>query len=302
MQWIKQGLVFEPPGRLKWIATHAAVPTAYHIQGDLYRLYFTGRDELNRSRTGYIEVNINHPQNPLKWSNEPVLELGDVGTFDETGVMGSWIVSHANVLYFYYIGWNVGVSVPFRNAIGLAMSRDGGRTFTRYSRGPIMDRSIYDPCFVSNSCVLVEDHIWKMWYLSCVRWVSEGTRLKHYYHIKYAESTDGVKWERTGIVCIDFKSKEEYAISRPCVIKDGGVYKMWYSYRGSHYRIGYAESQDGIHWERKDEAAGIDVSESGWDAEMIEYPFVFDHDGQRYMLYNGNGYGKTGFGLAVLQR
>ena len=104
-------------------------------------------------------------------------------------------------------------------------------------------------------------------------------------------------------MCIDFKSKEEYAISRPCVIKEDGIYKMWYSYRGGSdtYRIGYAESADGIHWGRKDEEAGIDVSESGWDSEMIEYPFVLEHKGKKYMLYNGNSYGKTGFGYAILK-
>jgi hypothetical protein len=141
-----------------------------------------------------------------------------------------------------------------------------------------------------------------MWYISGVKWEREGGNPKHYYHIKYAESRDGYEWKRKGLVCIDFKSKEEYAIARPCVIKEKGYYEMWYSYRGENYKMGYAKSKDGLRWERKDEEAGIDVSESGWDSEMIEYPFVFDHKGERYMLYNGNGFGKTGIGLAVLAK
>jgi hypothetical protein len=120
--------------------------------------------------------------------------------------------------------------------------------------------------------------------------------------IKYAESMDGMIWQRTGTIAIDFKSAEEYAISKPCVLKENGRYKMWYSYRGTAYRIGYAESEDGIHWTRMDDQVGIDVSESGWDSDMIEYPHVFDHQGRRYMLYNGNEYGRTGFGLAILIR
>ncbi len=134
----------------------------------------------------------------------------------------------------------------------------------------------------------------------CVGWEIENGKLKHYYHIKYAESKDGINWERRGIVCIDFKSKDEYAIARPCVIKEDGIYRMWYSYRGEGYRMGYAESTDGVVWKRKDEEAGIDVSESGWDSEMIEYAFVFSHKDKKYMLYNGNDYGKTGFGYAML--
>ena len=123
---------------------------------------------------------------------------------------------------------------------------------------------------------------------------------RHSYHIRYAESDDGLHWRRSGRVCIDYQSEEEYAISRPSVLRDGDLYRMWYSYRGSSYRIGYAESDDGVAWVRKDEEAGIDVSPDGWDSEMIEYPCVFDHAGSRYMLYNGNGYGATGIGLAEL--
>jgi hypothetical protein len=78
---------------------------------------------------------------------------------------------------------------------------------------------------------------------------------------------------------------------------------MWYCYAVGHggYRIGYAESDDGINWQRKDDKVGIDVSDEGWDSEMVAYPYVFEHDGEKYMLYNGNGYGETGFGYAVLE-
>jgi hypothetical protein len=123
---------------------------------------------------------------------------------------------------------------------------------------------------------------------------------EHKYHIKYAESRDGINWEREGLVAIDFANDQEYAISRPSVIHDSDRWRMWYSFRGQSYRIGYAESENGRQWKRLDAQVGINVSTAGWDSEMIEYPFVFDHKGQRYLLYNGNGYGKTGFGLAVL--
>jgi predicted GH43/DUF377 family glycosyl hydrolase len=302
MKWIKKGVIFEPPGNIDWIVTHAAVPIAYHLRGDTYRIYFSGRDHLNRAQVGYFEMDINYPGEILCWSDKPVLGVGKLGTFDESGAMGDWIIAQEGNLFLYYTGWNLGVTVPFRNAIGLAVSQDGGRTFIKYSKGPILDRNIHDPCFVSNSCVFVDKKKWRMWYLSCDQWKIESNTTKHYYHIKYAESDDGIHWERDGILCVDFKSEDEYAISRPCVLKNGGKYKMWYSYRGQSYRIGYAESDDGIEWERKDDEAGIDVSESGWDSEMIEYPFVFEHDGERYMLYNGNGYGKTGIGLAVLEK
>jgi hypothetical protein len=300
MRWIKQGLIFEPPTNLGWMVAYAILPVADWLGDDMYRVYFTGRDQSNRSQIGFFEFNITQPYQILNISKHPILMYGELGCFDENGAISSWIVNHQRKKYLYYVGWNVGSSVPFRNAIGLAVGEDDGRTFHKHSKGPILDRGIYDPCFTASSCVLVEENIWKMWYLSCVKWEIEDGKPKHYYHIKYAESDNGIEWTRNGIVCIDFKTVDEYAISRPCVLKEGGIYKMWYSYRGASYRIGYAESHDGVYWERKDEQAGIDVSNSGWDSEMIEYPFVFDHGGQRYMLYNGNGYGKTGIGLALL--
>jgi predicted GH43/DUF377 family glycosyl hydrolase len=298
-QWEKLGLVFEPPGESTWIKTHAAAPIADSLDGDRHRIYFSGRDSLNRSQTGFVEIDLAHPSSIQLTSKEPVLVPGALGAFDDSGTMATWLVSLADKKYLYYIGWTLGVTVPFQNSIGLAVSHDGGRTFA-HSGAPILGRDAHDPYFVASPCVMVEDGIWRMWYVSCVEWESRRSGPRHRYHIKYAESVDGIRWQRNGVVSIDFKSAEEYAISRPSVLKDNGTYKMWYSYRGESYRIGYAESKDGIQWERKDDAVNLTVSDAGWDSEMIEYPFVFDHKCKRYMLYNGNGYGKTGIGLAVL--
>ncbi len=201
--------------------------------------------------------------------------------------------------YLYYVGWNLGVTVPFRNSIGLATS-DHGNEFIRAFSGPIVDRSMSEPHFCATCCVIPGKDLWRMWYQSCTHWSMRKGGVIHHYHIKYAESKDGVHWHRDGLVAIDYANEQEYAISRPSVIYDKDRWKMWFSSRGSSYRIWYAESDDGRSWKRLDSLAGMDVSLTGWDSEMIEYPFVFDHKGQRYMLYNGNGYGKTGFGLAIL--
>lgn len=302
MKWIKKGRIIEPPGRDGWMASHAGLPIAERVNDDVYRIYFHTRDRQNRSRPAYVVTDINRPHEILEMAERPLFDCGPLGSFDESGVMPCWIVNHGDTKYVYYVGWNQAITVRFRIAIGLAISDDGGRTFEKYSSGPLMDRSVHDPCFVGGPCVLVDNGLWRMWYISCVRWVLEANGPEHSFHIKYAQSEDGIHWERDGTVCIDFQSEDEYAIGRPCVLKEDGIYKMWYCYRGQSYQIGYAESADGLQWERKDEEAGIDASESGWDSEMIGYQFVFDHKGERYMLYNGNGYGKTGIGLAVLER
>lgn len=281
--------------------SHAAVPIAESIGGNLFKIYFSSRDEFNRSYTGYTVIDITSPNQILELSSNPVLTPGGLGEFDDSGAMATWLAFHQGKKFLYYIGWNLGVTVPFRNSIGLSINTQGDG-FTRYSNGPIVDRTVHEPHFCASCCVLPGEDFWRMWYLSCTGWRMRDGKPEHKYHIKYAESHDGINWQREGLVTIDFADDQEFAISRPSVIRDNDLFRMWYSFRGQSYRIGYAESADGRQWKRLDTQVGIDVSTTGWDSEMIEYPFVFDHKGERYMLYNGNGYGKTGFGLAVLEK
>ena len=298
-KWIKKGLIFEPPDDLGWMVSHAALPFADKID-DMYKVYFSGRDIKGRARIGYFEIDLDNPYKIIRIDKKQVVCLGPMGSFDDSGLTTSWIVTKNKKKYLYYSGWSLGVSVPFYFYIGLAISKDGGKSFQKVSNAPVLGRSQVDPYLTASPCVLIENNIWRMWYVSGTKWVVGKNTPKHYYHIKYAESLNGTDWERKGVTCIDFKSNDENAIARPCVLKEGDIYKMWYSYRGESYRIGYAESEDGLQWKRKDEDVGIDVSSSGWDSEMICYPHVIEHDGEKYMLYNGNNYGRTGIGLAVL--
>jgi hypothetical protein len=279
---------------------YAAVPIARHLEGDVYRIYFSTRDAQNRSFTHCLTLDITEPGRTIEVGKEPVLSPGEPGYFDDSGAMASCVVPVGEQLYMYYIGWNLTKTVPFRNSIGLAISEDGVH-FRRASEGPVLDRNTYDRCFTASSCVLKEGDLFRMWYLSAFKWTKQGDGWRHHYHIKYAESDDGIIWRPTGRVAIDFKDASEYAISVPRVIREDGIYKMWYSYRGDAYRIGYAESEDGLQWTRLDERVKLDCSPGQWDSDMVCYPFIFDHAGKRYMLYNGNGYGQTGFGLAVLE-
>jgi len=301
MKWKKLGKVFCPDGSVSWMNSHAAVPIAEHIEKNLFRIYFSSRDIKNRSRIGFVVIDITNPKNIINISSSEVLPLGDLGTFDDSGTMATWLTKKDNTRYLYYIGWNLGVTVPFRNSIGLATEKNDGN-FTKYSKGPILDRTVNEPHFCASCCVIPDGDLWRMWYLSCTGWTKKNNVAQHHYHIKYAESNDGINWKREGVIAIDYAEETEFAISRPSVIKEDDCWKIWYSFRGESYRIGYAESEDGKNWERLDHLAGIDVSAKGWDSEMIEYPFVFDHEGQKYMLYNGNGYGETGFGIAILEQ
>ncbi|MFZ5608255.1 MAG: hypothetical protein ACOY99_01445 [Pseudomonadota bacterium] len=297
MAWRKLGRVFAGAEIGDWSVGYAAVPLAVPLDDGHVRVIFSARDPLQRSRPAALVLDMARLE-VVALDEAPLLSLGALGAFDDSGVMPCWQVAHEGRHYLYYIGWNRSVTVPFRNAIGLAVSADGGATYSRAFAGPVIDRSRDEPYFCASCCVLVEAGRWRNWYLSCTGWEGTDGAPRHHYHIKYAESDDGIAWRRDGRVAIDYASVKEYAISRPCVRHGPDGYRMWFSARGEGYRIYEAGSPDGLDWARRQDPV-LDVSGTGWDAEMVCYPFVFDHGGGRYMLYNGNGYGKTGFGLAL---
>jgi hypothetical protein len=309
MRWEKKGLIFQVAGQSEWMSHHACVPVADKIDDSRLRIYFAPRDGQGRSRVTFIEVDADDPSSVLYIHDRPVLDLGELGCFDDSGVMPSSIVDWQGRKFLFYIGWNPGVTVPYRNAIGLAVSDDGGVTFSRVCPGPVVDRNQNEPYFCASPFAMIEGDKWRLWYASSTGFVRVHDKPEPVYQIKYAESRDGIVWERPNITCLEYSFPGE-ANARPCVLKEGNMYRMWYCFRGSvdyrsdkqqSYRIGYAESVDGLRWERMDNRAGIERSAEGWDSEMIEYPFVYRHRGRKYMLYNGNGFGETGIGYAVLE-
>ena len=301
MRWTKKGLVVPAPPPLAWAASHAALPVVQPTAAEGLRLYFSSRDEHGRSHVAAAEVAPAGSLGEVSYKPGPVIVPGRLGTFDDAGVTSASIVEEDERLYQYYSGWSLGVSVPFYFYVGCTVSDDGGLTFQKVSESPLLGRNEVDPFLTASPWVLVENDTWRMWYVSGTGWEVVEGRPRHRYHIKYAESQDGLRWSRTGHVCIDYRDEEEFAIARPCVVRDEGLYRMWYCTRGESYRLGYAESEDGLVWERQDDEAGLEPSAEGWDSEMVAYPCVFDRHGKRYLLYNGNDYGATGLGYAVAE-
>jgi predicted GH43/DUF377 family glycosyl hydrolase len=302
VRWRKRGLVFRPDGQRPWMRSHAAVPLPLALGDGRWRVYFGTRDETNRPRVGFVEFDLAQPEKILRVSEACALGPGPAGAFDDNGVYPGSVVADGASLRMYFAGRHNHDDGTFAMEVGLAVSDDGGVTFTRVEPCPLLARGEHDPCMVSTPCVRREDGLWRLWYLSGLRWERADDAWRSFYHLKYAESDDGIAWRRDGHVAIEL-GPNETNIASPTVLRDPDGYRMWYSYvAGAGYRIGYAESGDGITWTRRDDAAGIDVSPSGWDAEMIGYPHVFRHGEELYMLYSGNGFGRDGFGLAVAER
>jgi hypothetical protein len=302
MRWQKLGLIYRPRGDRWWARTHAYLPTALGIDDRVIRVYCAGLDTERRGRIGYVDLNAEDPRQILDEAEEPVLDIGEPGTFDDSGVSPSCVVTVEDTQYLYYVGWQKCERVPYMLFTGLAVLQGNGK-FARVFPTPVLDRTPEEPFLRSAASVLRDGGVYRAWYVSGLGWREMGGRTLPTYLIRHAESEDGVRWRSAGGACIAPRDEDEFGFGRPWVVKDDGVYRMWYSIRRRSvpYTIGYAESWDGIHWERMDHAVGIAPSESGWDSEMVCFPCVVDAAGQRYLFYNGNRHGLEGFGCAVLE-
>jgi len=302
--WKKKGRVFEPtiPG-----FTHGSHPCITHVRDNLHLVAFTGRDTSRRSHIFLSQALVT--DGSLALIGEPRLALfpGPLGYFDCDGAISVCFVKHRGTCYLYYVGWqNLPEEGMWICDTGRTVVDPENLTLRREYPGPVLGRDKQNPLFAAGTAFLIIDGIWHTWYNSGIRWEKTEQGLRHYYGIHHATSENGVEWICEPHLCIPFADEYEYAFGRPSVIVIDGRYCMWFAHRATKdiasYRMGFASSPDGLKWERNDKLAGIDVSKEGWDSEMICYPYVFEHKGMRYMLYNGNAYGRTGFGFAVLDR
>lgn len=309
MKFEKKGLIYSINKLSEWQYSHCHKPTPLIIDKNTIRVYFGVRDIKSRTRTTFVDIDTKDIDNfYVKYvHNKPVINLGKLGAFDDSGANVSSIVREKNKIYMYYIGWNPSTTVHTRNSIGVVVSKDNGYTFDRLYDGAILDRNKHEPYYTGAVDVIKEDDIWKCYYTSGRGWKLINDKPEICYHIKYATSTNGIDWERNNINCI-LPDNEFEAVARPCVLYDQGIYKMWYSRRqidgfrenkDKNYRLGYAESENGLDWVRMDNEIDFNISDEGWDSMAIAYPYVIKHNNYFIMFYNGNGFGKTGFGYAI---
>ncbi len=298
MPWKRLGVVFVPDGKLSWARSHAALPTPVHVTGDIFRFFYSSRDEEKRSHVGWVDIEVSEAPRILQTGLEPALSPGRDGSFDDSGVGIGCITETEGGFALYYMGWNQGVRSPWRNAVGLARSPTLQAPFERFSPGPILDRSPEDPYTLSYPTVLqCGPQEWRMWYGSNLGAAVGNSDMRH--AIKLARSRDGIRWTRDGATVVGFATDSEYALARPNVVNVGDRLLMCFACRGENYRLGAASSCDGVNWTRLDTTMGLSPSGEGWDSEMTCYPALFWHCGRLWLAYNGNGYGASGFGLAV---
>jgi hypothetical protein len=314
-RWEKLGRIFNPQeikGKY-WLSEFAQAPSVLVFE-KFIRVYFSCRPQPDQngqyvSYSAFVDLNRNDLFEIVNISEAPILSLGEAGTFDEFGTYPTSVIRSGKDVLAYYGGWTRCESVPFNVAIGLAISLDNGDTFSRLGSGPILSYSVDEPFILSGPKVRRFNDHWYLWYIAGSRWIMTGRRPEPVYKIRMATSDDGINWLKLSKDLVESKVEENEAQASPDVFFYEGKYHMFFCYRYSvdfrnkekGYRIGYASSDDLLHWARDDAKVGIDVSQSGWDSEMISYPHVFELDGNVYMLYLGNEVGRFGFGLARLE-
>jgi hypothetical protein len=281
------------------MAGYASYPTPLVLDDRVVRIFFSPRDSENRSSITSLDLNLEgeHFQ-ILTLPQERLLSPGQRGSFDDSGVTVACVIPVGSEIFVYYLGWNLGTTVPFRNFIGLAVGDRNASQLHRLSPAPILDRSAIDPYSLSYPWVLRGPAAWRMWYGSHLAWDETGPGMQHV--IKEASSEDGIHWRRDGKTTVSLAGKGEYAVTRPSVLPDADRGRMWFARRSSRSEVGYAELVGG-EWQRQDNVLRFKGVVDDWESEGVNYPAVFDHGGRRYMLYNGDGYGRTGFGIAILE-
>lgn len=316
MKFKKLGKVFDPSdsfARKNDFVGFAQSPQAL-VFDDFIRIYFSIRKKSDNgkflSHIQFIDVTKNLEQ-IINYSQNEVIKLGMPGTFDEHGIFPFNVVRLDNIIYGYISGWTRRVSVSVDTGIGLSVSHDSGLTFQRIGDGPILSSSLYEPFLVGDPFVQIYDGIFHMWYIFGTEWKQDhnSNAYERVYKIGHCTSLDGINWHKQGKPIIKDNYENECQ-ALPSVIKINDVYHMYFCYRQPFnfrtekemgYRIGYAYSRDLLNWVRDDSKSGIAVSDSGWDSEMMCYPHIFKCDKEVYLLYNGNEFGKYGFGVARLE-
>lgn len=308
MLWQKKGRIFEPQGQTSWMKKYGILPTPYYIEEkNIIRIFFGTSAEDNICKITYLDVNADNPSEILYLHKDPLISEGEEGLFDEHGLNPSQVIKINHQLYLFYIGYQRLTSVPYLLFCSYAQLDDNLSKVIKRKKTPILDRTEDEPFIRSAITIVKNNNKYLFWYVSAYKWEMMNTNIFQNkklpnYHIKFGKTSNFIDFEIYPDPVIYPLNKNEFGFGRPWCIKDNDKYKMWYSLRRRHisYRIGYAESTDGIHWIRKDNEVGIDVSESGWDSEMICYPAVIQVKDKTYMFYNGNNNGATGFGYAEL--
>lgn len=304
MSWVKKGLIFCPNGELDWAFDSFMTPCPWQKDDDTIRLYGGMRDAKGISRIGWIDTDIDNPANIKGVSEEPALNIGSAGMFDDNGViLGDIIEVSESELRMYYVGFQLVEKAKFLAFTGLAISNDGGNSFKRHSVTPVLDRCPKGPFIGAiHSITRLPDGTYRAWLSRGFDWQTIDGQTYPCYDCWTIKSDSGLKFDNHDAHQIIKPTGHEYRIGRPRANQrpDGSwelratsdtITKQYQSYRFI--------SSDGENFIRTDDVELPRGAPGDWDHGMTCYPSHFERsDGTRYLFYNGNDMGRSGVGFA----
>lgn len=304
MKWRKQGKICDSSTfDVYWYRLNTMTPLPYIRQDGILRIYLTMCDEKNRGHVGYVDLDPDKCLKIVNYSKEPALGLGEIGMFDEDGVLPTSLIKEDGKLWLHYSAYQRQVNYPYNIFSGLAVSNDDGNSFTRVKKTPILDRTEGEYFQRSAVEIMKINSGYRIWYSCGSHWLDTSGKSVPKYNIHCMDSNNFFEWNSKSMPAVTFLNDDEYGLTMPQVWYSNGLYRMVYSIRSlsKGYRLGYAESVDGISFNRMDEKMKIDVSTSGFDSEMICFGKILEYAGTTYLFYCGNHYGRGGLGYAVLE-
>jgi len=296
MPWVRCGWTPVPVNRPSWWVSHAAFPTLISAADNKFDLLVSSRDGLQKSSCAHLtlelqgsNLRVNHV------TKEPLLEPGRPGCFDEAGVN----VTHAQLsdgeLTVWYHGWVLKRDGGWLNSIGCARGtlQHG---LKRISSAPVFDRGPEDPTSLGYPFWFNLSIGRTLFYCSYETYGVPSLGQPYSYRVKAATGEELMR----SLSLLPHTGTLE-ARSRPTVVYFGGRYRMFLSVKGTHYHIRGAESCDGTNWSWSSDEWSLHPSGDSGEILEVAYSFVFEHQGQLFMFYNGDSHGETGIGLARWQ-
>jgi hypothetical protein len=302
MIWKKNCLIYKPEREAAWWRSHAMAPAALLYNEQTIRVFMGCWDENGIARIGYIDIQLDEPKTILRVSEQPVLDIGRPGCFDDNGVFPGHVYEHQGIVYLYYTGFQKLDRIPFTNFCGLAISKDGGDTFVRVSEAPVMDRSDEGLFTRAGTSIVVEDGIFRSCYCAGSSWVTVAGKARPVYEVYYTESSNGIDFDRRGRCIVKCDLSVEHGLGRPQLTKIEDSYYVFYTRRLLDYRyhMGVAKSSNLVDWQRMDDllAPIAHGGKGDFDGDMVYFPCVLQCKKKLLLFYSGNGYGRGGFGYA----
>ena len=302
-KWIKRGLIYKAEKVNDWWLSHTMAPAAILYKKNIIRIFLGCWDNEGISRIGYIDVDSNDPSNVLQLAERPVVDVGVAGTFDDNGVFPGHVFINSGLVFIYYTGFQLSDKVDHFNFSGLAISRDGGDVFNKYSQAPILDRSDEGLHVRAGLSALYEGQKFHCVYSSGTGFIEVGSKKRPIYEVYYQQSNDGIIFSNKGKKIVELKKEMEHGLGRPQIIKIQNLYYIFYTRRmlNMQYHIGCAVSKDLIDWKRCDGWITIQHGKEGeFDSSMVYFPCILEANDKTYMFYSGNCYGRDGLGYAEL--